>query len=182
MANGNIGRLQRGEYQSLTLQQLYDDFDGKVSIEQCLQLLETMRREEIWLCEEYQVAVDKTPAHGFRGFVLWHISIKRRDKEPIHDWRDLQEIKNQICGPEVEAIELYPAESRKVDSANQFHLFAFVKDSKRKRAPRLPVGWTVRFVTDEQIINGKQRLTKSGEEHTTREQLYAAQPKKEPHA
>jgi len=163
MANGDIGRLVRGEYRDLTLQQLYDDFAGKLPLEACVAMLEQMRREEIWLCAEYQVAVDKTPTHGFRGFTIWHLSIKRRDKEPIHDWRDLQEIKNQLCGPEVEAMELYPAEDRKVDSANQFHLWAFMRDQKRKRAPKLPVGWTARYVTDDQLITGKQRATNADE-------------------
>ena len=119
MANGNIGKLLPGAYQELTLQKVYEDFGGKVSLEQCMELLTTMQREEIFLCDEYQVAVDKTtPMHGFKGWTIWHLSIKRRDKEAIHDWRDLQEIKNQICGPEIEAVELYPAEARKVDSAN----------------------------------------------------------------
>lgn len=53
---------------------------------------------------------------------IW-LSIKRNDQAPIHDWRDLQEIKNMIVGPEYEAIELYPADDRVVDAANQFHLF-----------------------------------------------------------
>lgn len=164
MTNGNIGKLQRGHYNDLTLQQIYADFDGKLPLAECMKLLIQMEREEIWLCDQYQVAVDKTPQHGFRGFTLWHISIKRRDKEPIHDWRDLQEIKNQICGPEFEAVELYPAEQRKVDSANQFHLWAFMRDQRRKRAPRLPVGWSSRYVTDDKLINGKQRETKADEE------------------
>jgi hypothetical protein len=155
--NGDIGTLQRAEYQDLTLARLDADFGGRVAPEALIGLLETMRREELWLCAEYQVAVDKTPAHGFRGFTIWHLSIKRRDKESIHDWRDLQAIKNQLCGADVEAIELYPAEARKVDSANQYHLFAFMRSGKR-RAPKLPLGWTVRFVSDEQFINGKQRV------------------------
>lgn len=52
-----------------------------------------------------------------------HLSIKRNDREPIRDWRDLQRIKNEICGPEREGLELFPAESRLIDSANQFHLW-----------------------------------------------------------
>lgn len=52
-----------------------------------------------------------------------HLSIKRNDKEPVHDWRDLQAIKTQLLGPEAEAVELYPAESRVVDLANQYHLW-----------------------------------------------------------
>jgi hypothetical protein len=42
----------------------------------------------------------------------------------VHDWRDLQRIKNELVGPECEAVELYPAESRLVDTANQYHLWA----------------------------------------------------------
>lgn len=52
-----------------------------------------------------------------------YLSIKHRDKSPIHDWRDLQRIKNELLGPEVEACELYPAESRLVDTSNQYHLW-----------------------------------------------------------
>lgn len=56
------------------------------------------------------------------GDLIW-LSIKRLDKQPIHDWRDLQRIKNELVGPECEAVELYPAESRLVDTANQYHLY-----------------------------------------------------------
>lgn len=54
-----------------------------------------------------------------------HLSIRRQDRQPCRDWRDFQRIKNQLAGPEWEAVELYPAESRKVDGANQYHLFCF---------------------------------------------------------
>lgn len=161
--NGRIGTLTRGEYQNLTLVRVYEDYQGKLTLEQCAIMLDQMRKEEIWICSEYQVAVDKTPTHGMKDFTIWHLSIKRRDKEPIHDWRDLQEIKNQLCGKEIEALEIYPAEERKVDSANQYHLWAFMRDSKRKRAPRFPVGWTARYVQDDPFINGKQRPVKDDE-------------------
>ena len=52
-----------------------------------------------------------------------HLSIKEHDRGTRHDWRDFQRIKNEIVGPEHEALELYPAESRLVDTANQFHIF-----------------------------------------------------------
>lgn len=54
-----------------------------------------------------------------------YLSVARIDKKPIHDWRSLQAIKNIIAGAEVEAIELYPAESRKVDSANRYVLWVY---------------------------------------------------------
>ena len=54
-----------------------------------------------------------------------HLSIRRQDRQPCRDWRDFQRIKNQLAGPEWTAFEIYPAESRKVDGANQYHLFCF---------------------------------------------------------
>lgn len=79
--------------------------------------VETKGDEKIYLNDKYQVNVKELP-DGWQ----W-LSIKRQDKEVIHDWRDLQEIKNLLCDKEREAVELYPAESRLVDTSNQFHLF-----------------------------------------------------------
>lgn len=55
--------------------------------------------------------------------VGWHLSIRRQDRGPIRDWRHMQRIKNELCGEDAEGVELYPAESRLVDEANQFHLY-----------------------------------------------------------
>jgi len=52
-----------------------------------------------------------------------HLSIKKHDKSPVHNWQHLQQIKNDICGNEREAIELYPAMSRIIDTCNQYHLW-----------------------------------------------------------
>jgi hypothetical protein len=52
-----------------------------------------------------------------------HLSIKAHDKRVVHDWRDMQRIKNEIVGPESEGLELYPGESRLMDESNQYHLF-----------------------------------------------------------
>src|SRR5262245_53475080 len=62
--------------------------------------------------DTYQVIVREAP-HGYGPEIkLWWLSIKRIDKNPIHDWRVLQAIKNALLGEECEAVELYPAESR----------------------------------------------------------------------
>lgn len=90
---------------------------------------------------------------GFPG--LYWLSIKRNDKEPIHDWRELQRIKNMIIGAEHEAVELYPAESRKVDMANQYHLFV-LKD----KGLQFPFGFNERGIGTEKEaakMNAKQR-------------------------
>jgi hypothetical protein len=72
------------------------------------------------------------------------ISYHRHDRAPIHDWRIGQRIKNEVLGPEWEAIEIYPAESRLVDTSNEYHLFAI-------NGP-LPFGFDYRDVnTQDQI-------------------------------
>ena len=80
--------------------------------------------DEIWCNDKYQVNI-KQLSEGW----TW-LSIKRKDKEVIKDWRDLQLIKNMLCGEEREGLELYPAESRLVDSSNQFHLFVMPEDQR----------------------------------------------------
>jgi hypothetical protein len=67
--------------------------------------------------------------------IVW-LSIRRNDRAPARDWRHFQRIKNQIVGEECEAIELYPAESRLTDSANQYHLWAL-----RDPEERFPFGF-----------------------------------------
>ena len=64
-----------------------------------------------------------------------HLSIRRTDRGACKDWRHFQQIKNELCGSEREAVELYPAESRLVDTANQFHLWVFPEGY------RVPIGY-----------------------------------------
>jgi len=70
----------------------------------------------------YQVGVHfERPVPGWPPMV--HLSIKAHDRRALHDWRDLQRIKNELVGPEAEGVELYPAESRLMDESNQFHMY-----------------------------------------------------------
>lgn len=96
------------------------------------QTLAEMVDSTIWLNDVYQVHRKEMED------VVW-LSIRRLDRQPCRDWRDLQAIKNQLVGPECEGCELYPAESRLVDSANQFHLWV-VKDPEF----RFPFGFAGR--------------------------------------
>jgi hypothetical protein len=163
MPNGNAGTFARAEYIDLSAEQVFKDACGHIDMATAKRLYEQMKKEVLYRSEHYQVAIDKSPKHGFRGAVIWHLSIKRNDKAPIMDWRDLQDIKNKLVGPEHEAIQLFPAESRCVDSANQYHLWAFMKHGKG-HAPKIPIGWTTRFKTDDPWVNGAQR----GEDGTHR--------------
>ena len=74
--------------------------------------------------------------------MVW-LSIKRIDREPIVSWRDMQEIKNKIMGPEYEAVQIFPAESRLVDTSNQYHLLCFADEGVR-----WPFGYLEREVMD----------------------------------
>lgn len=104
--------------------------------------VERLRRQSVYMNDLYQVNAQlvAAPFGAVAGDVMW-LSIKRRDKAPVHDWRELQAVKNLIIGPEHEGFEVYPAESRLVDTANQYHLWVFL-DPKF----RLPVGFREREV------------------------------------
>lgn len=81
--------------------------------------------EEQWANDKYVVhkRVHKSDVPDVLPMI--HLSIRRQDREPARDWRDLQRIKNQLAGPEYEGVEIYPAESRIVDMANQYHIWCF---------------------------------------------------------
>lgn len=91
---------------------------------------------ELWANDLYQVEVRRNPASE-----SVHLNIRRIDGYPGRDWRHFQQIKNEIVGPECEAIEIYPAESRLVDTSNKYHLYACT-DPKF----RFPVGFEKRDV------------------------------------
>ena len=81
--------------------------------------------DEVYRNKRYLVIVRDAPTDlnptGVPG-IKW-LSIRRIDGKTVRDWKDLQDIKNQLLGPGAEAIEVFPAESRKVDAVNQYHLF-----------------------------------------------------------
>ena len=83
---------------------------------------------EIWQNLYYSCSVRRF-ATGFPlgegPFLI--LGITHVSQRAIHDFRDLQRIKNDICGPEWEGVELYPAESRLVDPSNCFYLWCVPK-------------------------------------------------------
>lgn len=92
---------------------------------------------EAWEDETYNVLLWRIPKRD-----LWdwsespgatrYLSIARKDGAPAHDWLAFQRIKNELAGSEIEAVELYPAESRLVDSANRYLLWCYAPG---ERAP-----------------------------------------------
>lgn len=98
------------------------------------------RLVRVWNSNLYEVFEYEVPEEDIPGGKITWLSIKRLDKNVIRDWRHLQWIKNQICGEECEACELFPAESRLVDTSNQFHLWVL------KPGYRFPFGYGDRAV------------------------------------
>ena len=93
-------------------------------------------RSRYYVNDIYQVQVQPTG----REDRMLHINIRRRDGGMFKDWRHFQQIKNEIAGPEREAVEIYPAESRKVDTTNKWHLWVFPEGMK------VELGWADRDV------------------------------------
>ena len=115
--------------------------------------------ERVWVNNLYQVYETPLDVENPDAGRWVHLSIKRRDRGAIHDWRDLQRIKNEIVGPEAEAVELYPAESRLLDAANQYHLWCVV-------GKKFPFGFHTRTVSEASVGGSVQRKWPDGERPT----------------
>lgn len=112
-----------------------------------------VERPERWTNDIYAVTVrrwSKDPVFGTSGGMV-QIGIYSHDGTARHDWREFQNIKNQIAGPECEAFELYPAESRLLDPSNYYTLWCF------PGLRRLKVGHDGRRVLDANEALAPQR-------------------------
>jgi hypothetical protein len=93
-------------------------------------------REHFYNYRSYQRAIAAIAFHNrlYNGFGLifedesMHLSFKRNDRAAVRDWRHFQAIKNEVAGPEREAIEIFPPESQLVDGANEYHLWVLPPD------------------------------------------------------
>lgn len=119
-------------------------FDGRTpTIQEKVQYVECAIQRltslNVWANDTYRVEVACR-----KPFI--HLNISRHDGAACTNWREFQQIKNELVGPEFEAIELFPAESRLVDTANQYHLWVYADPQFR-----FPLGFTQRFVLDEPV-------------------------------
>lgn len=103
---------------------------------------------EVWKNDSYQVMKRYMKAKVKGDPSLIWLSCKRIDRQPIHDWRELQEIKNELVGRYNEGVELYPSESRRVDTSNQYHLWVFSSPNYR-----IPFGFDTRLVSGEDVAD-----------------------------
>jgi|GEM_PF-1803475 len=148
------GRMQGPKFETMQRATLKPHNDPEMQV-----FLDADNPTEVWLNNLYQAVV--YPLNQLEGWEHWpdmvHLCIKRIDKSPIRDWRHVQRIKNDVLGPECEAVELYPKESRLVDTANQYHLWAL-----KNPEDRFPFGFNERTVSEGNVIGAKQRPFERG--------------------
>jgi hypothetical protein len=126
----------------------------------CDGLRHDWQTDEVYLNHLYQVNLTRHPEKK-----LVELSIRRRDRQPIRNWRHLQEIKNMLVGPEHEGFELFPAESRLVDTANQYYMWVSTDPTYRMAVftdptYRLPVGYQSRAVSSVGLAKSKNKFIK----------------------
>jgi hypothetical protein len=83
------------------------------------------RGERVYVNEFYQVNVTTMETDDGRqdmSGLVW-LSIKRRDRTATHDWRHFQRIKDELAGPERWGVEVFPPESKLVDTSDQYHIW-----------------------------------------------------------
>jgi len=149
-------------------QQLGKNAGHTITKRQAKELMNEHLSAKTWINSTYQVmvwsgkSVDKyLRIPSFHG-TFDYLSIKRRDLAVCRNWSDFQTIKNLLCkdGDKRYAIEIYPPESRLMNTANQYHIWVFPKDFD------LGIGFTHREVVDR---TQEQSFTMNGQTFTTRQ-------------
>jgi hypothetical protein len=78
------------------------------------------RRCEVFENADYRVSRERVGP-------LWHLAIRSDHR----NWRAFQQIKNELVGPTHEGVELFPAESRRVNLGSEHHLWVSADESFR---------------------------------------------------
>jgi hypothetical protein len=99
--------------------------------------LDDLISDETWGNDRYTVSVHLLD--GDRdGFV--EFAVHNHNRTPHVPWRHLQQIKNEVLGPDREAVQLFPAEDRLVDTANEYWLYVYPVGKAPMRDRRTKVG------------------------------------------
>ena len=97
----------------------------------------TLMPDETWGNERYTANVHYLD--GKRdGFV--EIAVHNHNRTPPVPWRHLQQIKNEVVGPDREAVQLFPAEDRLLDTANEYWIYVYPTGQAPMRKRGVKVG------------------------------------------
>jgi len=85
----------------------------------------------------YSVVIKSRVCDAFRGsdgkpLPMANLAIRRNPNDERRDvdiWADLQRVKNEILGENIEALELYPSEERRIDG-EEYHLWCLPEGIK----------------------------------------------------
>jgi hypothetical protein len=104
--------------------------DQYISPDRAAEEVDRLLTQEMWKNSRYTVTIDRDTLQPTGWPKIVHLIVKRNDRECPREerWRDFQRIKTELIGPEHEAVELYPAESRVVDAANSWHLWVLMDE------------------------------------------------------
>lgn len=105
-------------WQELTTVACYPEQRSKAEVKQ-------FEKQLVWANNIYQVNIGYADPKDTGGIGIAHLIIRRLVKWPIHSWAHFQAIKNELIGPECEAVEMYPAKKHLVDAKEHYHLWAF---------------------------------------------------------
>lgn len=83
--------------------------------------------DTVWMNNRY--VVQSLRNREILGRRATKLMIRRCDSEPIYSWPDLQRIKNELFGPEVQALQMFPKMSELVDDANLYWLWVLAVDT-----------------------------------------------------
>ena len=72
------------------------------------------------------------------GFV--EIAVHNHNRTPHVPWRHLQQIKNEVVGPDREAVQLFPAEDRLLDTANEYWIYVYPTGDAPMRKRGVKIG------------------------------------------
>lgn len=79
--------------------------------------------DEVWMNDLVLVQVNRSHYVDEWGIETDHLFVVSTDRKPIRKWGWLQRVKNEVVGPQRQAVEMFPKESELVDVGDVYHLW-----------------------------------------------------------
>ncbi len=153
--DGSWAAQMRARLEKEPLEYFRANFGGRIPLPEEKQAFIDETERQIrplrtWVNDTYVVHSAHTPPFTPN---FTHLVVRRHDGQPCGLWAHFQQIKNELVGRECEALELFPAESRLVDTANEYHIWVHSDP-----AFRFGIGWTRRVVVTERLGDAAQHV------------------------